>query len=154
MGALIYLYMVLVIIAACLAWIAVRSAGSLPSRLSAISLAVALMAVGYVGLLELLGRPKPIELQWVFEQADEATVLAADLREGEAIYLWLRHADGTEPLSVRLPWSLEQAKQLQDAMRQAEANGTGVQMRRPFGNLAQEDGSLFYATPQPALPSK
>lgn len=154
MGSLIYLYAILVISTACLAWIALNSAGSLLSRLSAITLAVTLMAVGYVGLLELLGRPRPIELQWSFDRLDDTTVLAADLREGRAIYLWLRAADDAEPLSYRLPWTLERAKQLQEAMRQGEASGANVRMRRPVGDLAQEGESLFYAAPQPELPPK
>ena len=154
MGALIYLYAAVVIIATALAWIAVRSAGRLSKRLGAMALALALMAVGYIGLLELLGRPKPIELEWSLADIDEAEVLAAELHEGQAIYLWLRRDGAVEPLSYRLPWSLNQAKRLQEARRQAEARGTATRMRRPFANNSEDSEPLFYAAPQVALPPK
>ena len=154
MGALIYLYAVLIVIATALAWIAVRSAGRLSKRLGAIALALALMAVGYMGLLELLGRPKPIELEWALWNTEEAEVLAAELHEGQAIFLWLRRDGAAEPLSYRLPWSLDQAKRLQKARQQAEASGTAVRMRRPFADPSEDNEPLFYAAPQMALPAK
>ena len=154
MGALIYLYAAVVIIATALAWIAVRSAGRLSKRLGAMALALALMAVGYIGLLELLGRPKPVELAWGLEDIEEAEVLAAELHEGQAIYLWLQRDNAAEPLSYRLPWSLNQAKRLQEARRRAEASGTATRMRRPFANHSEDDEPLFYAAPQVALPPK
>lgn len=154
MGALIYLYATVVVIATALAWIAVHSAGGLPKRLGAMALALGLMTVGYVGLLELLGRPKPVDLELWLANADEADVLAADLHEGQAIYLWLRRDGVAEPLSYRLPWSLDQAKSLQEASRQAEASGTATRMRRPFANHTADEEPLFYAEPQAALPPK
>jgi hypothetical protein len=154
MGTLIYLYAAVVLIAAALAWIAVRSAGYMSERLGAMALALAMITVGYVGLLELLGRPKPIELEWGRGSTEEAEVLASDLREGQAIYLWLRSDGEVEPLSYRLPWSLEQAKSLLEATRRAEASGTATRMRRPFSDPLEDDEPLFYAAPQAALPPK
>ncbi len=154
MGALIYLYAAVVIIATALAWIAVRSAGRLPTRLGAMALALALMTVGYVGLLELLGRPKPVELEWGLGDTDDADVLAAELQEGQAIYLWLRRDGAAEPLSYRLPWSLDQAKSLQEARRRAEASGTATRMRRPFADHSEDDEPLFYAAPHAAAAPK
>ncbi len=154
MGALIYLYAMVVVIVTALTWIAVRSAGRLPKRLGAMALALALMAVGYIGLLELLGRPKPGELAWGLEDIEEAEVLAAELHEGQAIYLWLQRDNAAEPLSYRLPWSLDQAKRLQEARQRAEASGTATRMRRPFDSDSEDDELLFYAAPQAELPPK
>lgn len=154
MDSLVFLYAAIVLLVAALAWIAVRSTGQQPKRLGAMALTLALMVTGYAGLLELLGRPKPIELAWGPALSDEVEVVASALREGEAIYLWLRRDDTPEPRSYRLPWSLEQAKRLQQAQRQAEADGTGVRMRRPDGNHVEEQEALFYAAPQAALPPK
>lgn len=154
MGTLIYLYAAVVFIATALAWIAIRSAQRLSYRLGAMALAFALLTVGYVGLLELLGQPKPIELEWSRGSVQEADVLAADLREGQAIYLWLRSAAHDEPLSYRLPWNLDQARSLQEATRQAEASGTATRMRRPFSEPHDDGEPLFYAVPQVALPPK
>lgn len=154
MGSLIYLYAAVVLIATALAWIAVRSAGHMSRRLGALALALALMTVGYAGLLELLGRPKPVELEWGRTSTQEAVVLAAELREGQAIYLWLRGDGAAEPLSYRLPWSVDQAKSLMEAIRRAEASGTVTRMRHPFADRQDDGKPLFYAEPQAALPPK
>ena len=154
MGALIYLYAAMVVIATALTWIAVRSARRLPKKLGAMSLALALMAIGYMGLLELLGRPKPIELEWGLGNTQDAEVLAAEFHEGQAIYLWLRRDGAAEPLSYRLPWSLDQAKSLQEARRRAEASGNATRMRRPFADHSEDDEPLFYAAPHAAAAPK
>jgi len=46
------------------------------------------------------------------------------------------------------------AQQLQNAMREAEENGTGLRMRLPFENSLDMREPKFYALPQPALPPK
>ena len=46
------------------------------------------------------------------------------------------------------------AKQLFEAEREAEANGTNVRMRLPFEGMNEEMEEKFYAEPQPALPPK
>ncbi len=84
----------------------------------------------------------------------EATVLGASMRENEAIYLWLQFDGGSEPRAYVLPWHMETAKQLHQAMQQADANGTAVRMRRPFESDHDPNEPMFYAEPQPALPSK
>ena len=155
MDKLIILYATFVVMIAALTWIALRSAEGLPARLGAMILAVALMAASYVGLLELLGRPKPVELAWALNLSLEPEVLATELREGEAIYLWLREEASPEPMSYRLPWSLEQAKRLQQARQQAEANGTDMRMRQQSGENSDTEQEIhFYASHQAALPAK
>ena len=155
MDSLIILYAVFVVMIAALTWIALRSAEGLAARLGAMTLALGLMAASYVGLLELLGRPKPVELAWALDLSLEPEVLATELREGEAIFLWLRDETSPVPMSYRLPWSLEQAKRLQQARQQAEANGTDMRMRQQSGERSDDEQELlFYASPQAALPAK
>ena len=154
MDSLIALYAILVLLVTGLAWLAVRATARQAWRMVAMCLASALLVTGYAGLLELLGRPKPIELAWSPALGEDAEVVASAMQEGEAIYLWLRRDQAPEPRSYRLPWSLDQAKRLQQAQQQAEASGTGVRMRRPNDNLAEEDEPLFYAAPQEALRPK
>ncbi len=154
MDQMIYLYAAVVVLAAGLAGIAIRSHRSLPMRASAVVLAGLLMATGYAALGELLGRPKPTTLEWAARAAPEATVLAAELREGEAIWLWLRLDGEIEPRAFVLPWSMAAARQLHDARGEAEKQGTAVRMRGPF-KAEQEGGERqFYAAPQPPLPPK
>ena len=73
---------------------------------------------------------------------------------GHSSLLWLRFDGIPEPIAYVLPWNMETAKQLQQAMHQAEADGTVVRMRRPFESDRDPNESLFYAEPQPALPPK
>jgi hypothetical protein len=154
MDYLMYLYTAAVVIAAALASIAVWTPRKLWLKLSALALSGLLMATAYSGLVNLLGRPKPANLEWVLATVPDATVLGATMREREAIYLWLKFEDNPEPLSYALPWNLEMAKELQKAMRQAKGNGTKVRMRKPFDRSLERAEPMFYAEPQKALPLK
>ena len=74
--------------------------------------------------------------------------------ENEAIYVWLIMPGSSEPSAYVLPWSVEAAQQLQDAMSQAEADGTAVRMAMPFESSLDDREPMFYAMPQPAMPPK
>ena len=123
-------------------------------RSGAIVLSALLMATAYAGFSELLGRPKPADLEWAARNAEEAVVLAAEMQEGEAIYLWLRVDDAAEPRAYVLPWSMEMAKQLHRAQGQAQQQGTQVRMRGPFIDADEGGERMFYAAPQEPLPPK
>ncbi len=149
-----YPYSFAVVIAAALASIAVWAPRALWLKLSALVLSGLLMATAFSGLVSLLGRPKPVNLEWALASVPDATVLSATMRENEAIYLWLKFEDNPEPQSYALPWNLEKAKELQKAMRQAEGSGTKVRMRKPFDRSLDRHEPMFYAEPQQALPLK
>ena len=154
MDDLMYLFTAVVVIAAALAGITVWARRAVWIKVSALVLTVLLMATAYAALVELLGKPKPVALEWAMQFVPEATVLGVSMRENEAIYLWLQFDGGAEPRAYVLPWHMETAKQLHQAMQQADANGTAVRMRRPFESDHDPNESLFYAEPQPALPPK
>ena len=154
MDVLLYLYIVLVVAVAALAGIVVRTPARLSFKFAAIGLTAIAFGVGYTSELELLGRPKPMNQEWAQANVLEATVIASELREGVAIYVWLALDDKLEPRAYRLPWDLETAVQLQKAGQQAEITGTGVRMRRPFADRSDTDEPLFYAQPQAPLPEK
>jgi hypothetical protein len=139
------LYTIVVLVAAALAAIAIWAPRSLPLKISALVLAAALMATGYVGFMEIIGRPKPVSAEWALETIEDAAVVATRLREGEGIYLWLEGRGAQEP---------RDAKQLQQAMRQAEEQGTVVRMRTMRETRRESDEPLFYAEPQSAPPPK
>jgi hypothetical protein len=131
---------------------AVLPRGRVWQRTVAATAYVLLVAIVYGGSIDLLGRPKPVRLEW--RDLQEAQVLGSSLRENQAIYVWLQASPDSEPLSYALPWDMKMAQQLQTAMEEGEANGTGVQM-----NLSKETGQdtrepMFYALPQAALPDK
>lgn len=105
--------------------------------------------------IAVMGHAKPVGLEWAARTLPEAKVIAAVLREPEAIYLWLELQPGAPPVAYVLPWDRETAEQLQGAEQQAEETGTGVMMARPFeSGPRHEDEPRFYPEPVPALPVK
>ena len=103
---------------------------------------------------DLLSRPKPVALEWWLAHADEATVLGSQMREGQSLYLWLQVDGEAEPRAYRLPWDQQTAQQLQNALEEAQRNGTQARMRLPFEPTLDAREPKFYAPPQPALPPK
>lgn len=150
---MIELYVLVVALAVALGWLALRAPGRW-SRLGTLVLVAGLLFANWAALLELTGRPKPIWLE--AQSVEEAQVLAFELHEPEQIYLWLRApqpAADPAPRAYALPWSLEQAKGLQQASRAAEANGRPLMMRRPFDGTPDGE-KQFHSAPQEALPQK
>ena len=125
---------------------------SVTRRAISVSIFLALIAIVYGGAAELLGRPKPLRLEW--RDSAKAQVLAAVPVENDAIYVWLTTPASPEPRAYVLPWSQKAAQQLQDAMNKAEEQGTAAQMA--MSPEAGQDGGepMFYAPPQPPLPAK
>ena len=94
-----------------------------------------------------------MHLEWNQIELEEANVVGFQLQENEAIYLWLRVEGLPEPRSYVMRWDQQRAKQLHEAQREAQTNGTEVRVRRP-ARTDEIDEPLFYATPQEALPAK
>jgi hypothetical protein len=131
---------------------AILPRAGLARRSVSVGLFVVLIAIVYGGGIELLGRPKPLRLEW--RNAGEAKVLSATPVENEAIYVWLSMPGSSEPRAYVLPWSVQVAQQLQTAMSEAEARGTAVQMVMPTASGLDDREPKFYAAPQPAMPLK
>ena len=148
-----FLFAGLIAVACLLAAVAIWSPRGRAVKVLALGLAATSLPLGYGALAELLSQPKPTSLEWVQRSADEAVVLSAQMQEDQAIYLWLAFAPDTPPRAYALPWSLETAKQLQQALKQAENDGTRVKMNRPFAPKALGE-RVFYAEPQQDLPPK
>ncbi len=150
---LLVLFIGIVVFVTALAGITVWSPQRLAINVGALGLAALLMASSYGGFVELLGRPKPVSLEWI-AQAEDVTVVGARKREDEAIYLWLEFETASAPRAYVIPWTQENAEQLQKAMRDAEAQGGEVRMRTPFAKRQQTNEPVFYAQPQAAPPPK
>ena len=151
---LIYPFAAFVIIGTGLAGLTIWSRRLLVPKIGAIALAMGLLGTGYVTTVELLGRPKPIDAEWFGANLAEARVIAAEMHEDEAIYVWLAIEGEETPRSYALPWSDEAAQQLSGAMEEAEQDGSDVQMRDPFDGDPDDADPLFYAAPEVALPPK
>jgi hypothetical protein len=126
--------------------------GRVWQRATSATIFLVLIGVVYGGSIELLSRPKPLRLEW--REATEAKVIGATMREGEAIYVWLEVPGADMPRAYALPWDLQMAQQLQEAMQEGQATGTDVQMSMPFDPGLDDRDPKFYAAPQQALPDK
>ena len=148
------LFVVGAALVALLSLISIWAPRRLAIKSTALTTAVLFLPLSYAALVDLLSKPKPVDLEWWLSEAAEAEVLASRLVEDEAIYLWLQLPDLSEPRAYVLPWDRASAEQLQEAMREAEQQGSGVQMRVPFEPSLEDREPRFYAPPQPALPPK
>ena len=113
-----FLFALSAVMAAMLASIAVWAPRPLLVKLGALGCAGLFLPLGYLGLSDLMSRPKPVALEWWMGHADEATVLGSQMREGDGLYLWLQVAGVPEPRAYRLPWDQKMAEQLQKALAQ------------------------------------
>jgi hypothetical protein len=154
MTELTYLFAFVAVLAGVVATISVWAPRRLWIKVCALAAATLFMPAAYVALMQLLSMPKPVTYEWWHGRADEATVLGSSMQEERGIYLWLQLPDVQEPRAYVLPWSRQLAEQLQAALREAEENRSGVQMRLPFEPSFDDREPKFYALPQPTLPPK
>lgn len=127
--------------------VAVKSARSGGARAFILISACFAYTALFVGPLQLLSYAKPTSMEWVNRNVEEAEVLHAELREGEGIYLLLDWY-GT-PRYYKIPWDVELAQQLIEAMEQARGEAGGGQRagsappsERTPGDFEQEQGML------------
>ncbi len=147
-------FSVLGVLGAVLAFIALWSPRKIWVKVTALVATTLFLPVAYGALADLLSRPKPIGFEWSNLDVTEAAVLGSRLEEGQAIYLWLAIDGLPEPRSYVLPWDQEMAEQLHKAQRDAEVEGTGVQMQMPFEPSLDNRERRFYAQPQEPRPLK
>ena len=148
------LFLLAAALAAILGLISIAAPRRLAIKVAALATVVLFLPVAYASLIALLSKPKPVDLEWWLTDATEAEVVASRLIENEGIYLWLQLVGVAEPRAYVLPWDRNSAEQLQKALREAEQNRSGVQMRLPFEPSLDDREPKFYALPQPALPPK
>jgi len=141
-------------LAATLGLISIWAPRRLAIKAAALATMVLFLPLAYASLNELLSKPKPVAMEWWLSKAAEAEVVASRTIEDEGIYLWLKLPEVAEPRAYVLPWNRANAEQLQQALREAEKQGSGVQMRLPFEPSLDDREPKFYALPQPALPPK
>jgi hypothetical protein len=107
------LFVVGAVLAAALSLISIWAPRRLPVKGTALAASALFLPLGYASLVDLLSKPKPVDLEWWLREAEEAEVLASRLVEGEGIYLWLQLPDVAEPRAYVLPWDRASAEQLQ-----------------------------------------
>lgn len=154
MSELVAVYGVLAVLLGGLALLAVSAPRQIGPKLAGLALTGAALVTSYGGLTSLMSLPKPASFEWWRAPAEQAVVLASELREQQGIYLWLQLPGVAEPRAYRLPWDRELAEQLQAARRTADGNGGQVRMRGPFESSLDDRAPKFYAPPPAAPPDK
>jgi hypothetical protein len=152
MQNLTYLFAFVAIVSLMLVFVALRWTRSRLARVLILALFALLLPAAYAAPSALLGRAKPVSLEWLGSHVDEATILSATFVENDAIYLTLQW--GPTPNLYRLPWDQKTAEQLQQALRDAQRNGTNPVMKLPFEPSWDREEPRFYALPQPKMPDK
>ncbi|MEJ2175532.1 MAG: hypothetical protein P8Y76_11665 [bacterium] len=142
------------VLAALLAAIAIRAPRATQLRVAAVAITTAFIPFAYLGLTEILARPKPMTHEWFNATAKHAMVLGVSLDEGKAIYLWLRVDDSFEPRYYRLPWQQRNAEKLQKAIEEAaEEDDVGVRIDNPFSRRSwSNQGEINIELIRPPVP--
>ena len=153
MTEMLYPFVAISALAVALGYLVVWSRRTVTPRAAAVVVAVALIGVVGFALVEQLGRPKPVRVEWVQSQGDVA-VLGSRMIEGKAIYLWLGLPGVAEPRAYVLPWSIKVANDLQKALEEAAKSGGEARGELPFERSWEMREPRFYALPQPKLPDK
>ena len=152
----IVLFAATFVLMAVLAWSAIRARGKLWRKLAALAALAILVPLLYADAMGLLGRPKPITMEWFQDLRQGSVLVGADIREGVAIYIWLRHEGEIEPRAYVLDWDRDTAVRLKEAADTAQDLATDVMVKlsEEEGTIEDRRGLVFYAEPQPELPAK
>jgi hypothetical protein len=152
----ILLFAALIGVAALLASIAIWAPRATFVRSAAVVATAMFVPLTYLGMNELLSKPKPMAQEWANKNVAEATVLGVSLDEGKAIYLWLRLDGALVPRYYMLPWQPNVAERLQKMVEEAIEKGATIRIMNPFTRRSFQDlGQLnMEIVPPPALPHK
>lgn len=124
-------------------------------RYVALALAFLFIPVGYGALADLLGKPKPVSLEWAHGSVKEALILGSVIREDVGIFVYMAVPGALDPMSFKFPWDKQAAEQLQKAERESEKNGQkGAKVMLPFEPSLDNGVARFYPIPQVAMPPK
>lgn len=127
-GASVF-FVVCFLLVALIAWVAVVSAGRTWRKAAAVLALLALIPAGYLATTELLGRPKPASIAVLEAFMEYRKVIAYDVHEGEAIFLWFDMGGGEEPRVFAFPYDKRTVSELQDAAERAESLASDLMAR-------------------------
>lgn len=153
MDILFYVFAGAAGIAAALATIAIWAPRPTRVRVIAVLITTLFIPVVYVEMAEMLSKPKPISFEWYEKARVKAQILGVSLKEGEAIYMWLRPEGMLEPRYYVIPWNLKLAEKLEEVMEGAVRTRSRAIITQPFLNRRAEDwGDANIEIVPPPLP--
>lgn len=147
-------YIVTGLLAGILALFAILAPRARTLKYSALVCTSLFLPLSYFVINDLLSRPKPLRIVVAKDYLNNSIVTASLMRENEAIYLWLQMPGVQEPRAFQLPWNEKMAIELHEAEREAEVEGTEVQMQLPPGDATDSEEPVFQATSHVAPPPK
>lgn len=148
-----YLYVILfAVIVFLLGIMASESSRRWWARLATLGLMMVAFASSVLAYSDLLSRPKPTSLEWI--RVEHGQILGNFNMPDIGIFVYLLLPGHEEPRSYKIPWDKDLAKQIEDAVREGQKNGTGAALKMPFEPSWSEDPPMPYAIPQPKLPLK
>src|SRR3569832_2661870 len=130
MESLTQLFIIFAALALMLVLVSLRWSRNGRGRAFILVLFALLLPAAYAAPASLLGRAKPVSLEWLGAHVQEASILSASYVEGEAIYLTLQW--GQVPNLYRIPWDRNTAEQLQQDMNDAPRDGSTDMISLPF----------------------
>ena len=154
MNLLTFVFAIVVLAASALASLAVWSSRGPRPKAAALAISAVLMVSVFIGLIELMGVPKPARLDITDSATRDAKVLATSVREGEVVYVWLQPNDSSAPRAYAMPWEDQKVRQLFRAIEAAKDSGTEVRVRSGLSLRAGHEDAPFYVVPQSPLPPK
>ena len=156
MDILIYIFIAATSIAATLASLAIWAPRVTKIRVAALVVTALFIPLSYVSFVEFLSQPKPKAFEWFERNVEEAEVLGVSLKEGEAIYMWLRLDGVAEPRYYVFPWSLKLAERLEEEVDNAINRNSKLVIKNPFERrMGDSLGDLnLHIVPPPTLPLK
>ena len=156
MDVLFYIFAATIVTAASLGIIAIWSRRSTWIRAAAVGVLALFIPLAYIQALGMLSKPKPMGFEWFDRNVNQAAVLSVSLKEGEAIYLWLRLEGSIEPRFYVLPWHQRLAEKLQETMEAAVRQRGIVVVDNPFTKpgLFEQGDMNVRILPPPSPPSK
>ncbi len=122
-------FVVCFLLVALIAWAAVASAGKTWRKTAAVLALLALIPAGYLATTELLGRPKPASTAFLETFVEFRKVIAYDIHEDEAIFLWLDMGGGEEPRVFAFPYDKQTVSELQKAAERSESLASDLMAR-------------------------
>ncbi len=157
MDTLIYVFIAATAVTAVLASLAIWAPRQTRVRFAALFVAALAIPISYVQFVEFLSKPKPKSFEWFQSNVEEAEILAVSLKEGEAIYMWLRLDGALEPRYYEFPWNLKLAERLEEDVDNAIARNSRLIIKNPFERRPEGDpmGDLnIQIIPPPLQPLK
>jgi hypothetical protein len=147
-------YAIAIVLAGLLALIAIMAPRRRRLKCAALACTALFLPMSYLAANDLLSRPKPLQIEVARDHLRNAIVTASVLREKQAIYLWLQLPGIAEPRAYQLPWDEQIAIELHKAQREAEVEGTQVQMQLPEAETLDDEEPMFQAISRIPPPPK